>query len=245
MAVRPIHATTHRHHATPRSRLDATVYHTRVTCHSAIQDTIVRDRPTLDDMRTTAPLPVPPQPFSLMPRRRTTRMSGGPCPRRLRHIATQRTTPHERRRRQSCRRPPPPHCACHTELVAARRQLTLAHPPLRMPSAACSHTATCTATPPCRHAATLRPRAGEASVREHVSWEAGQARRERLTLHRRARRVEGTCATSEQRARSALSAHHWQPNVRRRGGDMGCGDGQQPVAVGVGPFRRQQPHEWW
>ena len=75
-----------------------------------------------------------------------------------------------------------------------------------MPSAACSHTATCTATPPCRHAATLRPRAGEASVREHVSWEAGQARRERLTLHRRARRVEGTCATSEQRARSALSA---------------------------------------
>ena len=128
VAVRPIHATTHRHHATPRSRLDATVYHTRVTCHSAIQDTIVRDRPTLDDMRTTAPLPVPPQPFSLMPRRRTTRMSGGPCPRRLRHIATQRTTPHERRRRQSCRRPPPPHCACHTELVAARRQLTLSSP---------------------------------------------------------------------------------------------------------------------
>ena len=89
-----------------------------------------------------------------------------------------------------------------------------------------------------------------ASVREHLSWdvggrEAGHARRERLTLHRRARRVEGTCATSEQRARSALSAHHWQPNVRRRGGDMGCGDGQQPVAVGVGPFRRQQPHEWW
>ena len=165
VAVRPIHATTHRHHATPRSRLDATVYHTRVTCHSAIQDTIVRDRPTLDDMRTTAPLPVPPQPFSLMPRRRTTRMSGGPCPRRLRHIATQRTTPHERRRRQSCRRPPPPHCACHTELVAARRQLTLAHPPLRMPSAAGSHTATL----PRRHAATPPPCDQGQARRQYVS----------------------------------------------------------------------------
>ena len=134
-------------------RLDATVliYHTRVTCHSAIQDTIVRDRPTLDDMRTTAPLPVPPQPFSLMPRRRTTRMSGGPCPRRLRHIATQRTTPHERRRRQSCRRPPPPHCACHTELVAAHRQLTLSSP-------SAAHALRCrlahAATPPRRHLAT-------------------------------------------------------------------------------------------
>ena len=31
-------------------------------------------------------------------------------------------------------------------------------------------------------------------------------RAERLTLHRRARRVEGTCATSEQSGRSALSA---------------------------------------
>jgi hypothetical protein len=31
-------------------------------------------------------------------------------------------------------------------------------------------------------------------------------RREQLTWHRRARRVEGTCATSEQRGRSALSA---------------------------------------
>ena len=104
-----------------------------------------------------------------------------------------------------------------------------------MPSAACSHTATCTATPPCRHAATLRPRAGQASVREHVSWEAGHARRERLTLLRRDRRVEGTCATSEQRARSALCAQRRQPDVRRRGGDVGCGDGQQPVAVCV-PF---------
>ena len=37
-------------------------------------------------------------------------------------------------------------------------------------------------------------------------------RRERLTLHRRARRVEGTCATSEQRARSALSVHRWRPD---------------------------------
>jgi hypothetical protein len=31
-------------------------------------------------------------------------------------------------------------------------------------------------------------------------------RRKQLTWYRRARRVEGTCATSEQRARSALSA---------------------------------------
>jgi hypothetical protein len=79
-----------------------------------------------------------------------------------------------------------------------------------------------------------------ASVREHLSWdvggrEAGHARRERLTLHRRARRVEGTCATSEQRAQSALSAQRRQPDVRRRGDDVGCGDGQQPVAVCV-PF---------
>ena len=44
------------------------------------------------------------------------------------------------------------------------------------------------------------------STCEHVRWEAGQIRREQLTWHRRARRVEGTCATSEQRARSALSA---------------------------------------
>ena len=39
-------------------------------------------------------------------------------------------------------------------------------------------------------------------------------RRERLTLYRRARRVEGTCANSEQRARSALSA---LPPARRYG----------------------------
>ena len=89
----------------------------------------------------------------------------GHAPRRLRHVTTQRTTPHERRRRQSCRRPPPPHCACHTELVAARRQLTLAHPPLRMPSAAGSHTATL----PRRHAATPPPCDQGQARRQYVS----------------------------------------------------------------------------
>ena len=51
----------------------------------------------------------------------------------------------------------------------------------------------------------LRPRAGGrrgVSIREHVRWEAAQMRREQLTWHRRARRVEGTCAN--QRAESAI-----------------------------------------
>ena len=186
MAVRPIHATTHRHHTT--SRRDSIPY----TCHLSFGNPR-HDRSCVTGRHSTTcgllPLCLSHRnPSRSCPAAERHECRAGHAPRRLRHVTTQRTTPHERRRRQSCRRPPPPHCACHTELVAARRQLTLAHPPLRMPSAAGSHTATL----PRRHAATLRPRAGEASVREHVSWEAGHARRERLTLHRRAR-----CAVPE------------------------------------------------
>ena len=162
VAVRPIHATTHRHHATPRSRLDATVYHTRVTCHSAIQDTIVRDRPTLDDMRTTAPLPVPPQPFSLMPRRRTTRMSGGPrpTPPRRHHNAAAASRAAVRRRRIARAIP-----WVHARSSPPAGSSPLAHPPLHTPSAAGSHTA----TPPRRHAATPPPCDQGQARRQYVS----------------------------------------------------------------------------
>ena len=59
----------------------------------------------------------------------------------------------QRRRHQLRRRPPPPHRACHTELVAARRQFTLSSP-------SAAHALCCrlahrhAATPPHRHAAT-------------------------------------------------------------------------------------------
>ena len=163
VAVRPIHATTHRHHTT--SRRDSIPY----TCHLSFGNPR-HDRSCVTGRHSTTcgllPLCLSHRnPSRSCPAAERHECRAGHAPRRLRHVTTQRTTPHERRRRQSCRRPPPPHCACHTELVAARRQLTLAHPPLRMPSAAGSHTATL----PRRHAATPPPCDQGQARRQYVS----------------------------------------------------------------------------
>ena len=56
-------------------------------------------------------------------------------------------------------------------------------------------------------------------------------RREQLTWHGRARRVEGTCATSEQRGRSALSA----PLAARRYGQGSLHTRREQGGVGSDP----------
>ena len=155
--------TGHRHHTT--SRRDSIPY----TCHLSFGNPR-HDRSCVTGRHSTTcgllPLCLSHRnPSRSCPAAERHECRAGHAPRRLRHVTTQRTTPHERRRRQSCRRPPPPHCACHTELVAARRQLTLAHPPLRMPSAAGSHTATL----PRRHAATPPPCDQGQARRQYVS----------------------------------------------------------------------------
>ena len=55
----------------------------------------------------------------------------------------------------------------------------------------------------------------------HVSLRMVDMRPERLTWHRRARRVEGTCATGEQRARCALSAPAVSAPQKRKDVRMG------------------------
>ena len=187
------HATTHRHHTS--HHVHATMQRRQYTIHVSL--VIPRHDRSCETGRHSIARGLLPlclshrNPHRSCPAAERHECRAGHAPRR--HVATQRTTmpPH----RQSRRRPPPPHRPCHTvgarSLVAARRQLTLSSP-------SAAHTLRCrlahrhAATPPHRHAATLRPRAGEASVREHVSWEAGHVRRERLTLHRRAR-----CAVPE------------------------------------------------
>ena len=110
----------------------------------------MRDRPTLDSTQTTAPLPFPPQSSPLMPRRRTTRMSGGPrpTPPRRHHNAAAASRAAVCRRRIARAIP-----WVHARSSPPAGSSPLAHPPLRTPSAAGSHTA----TPPRRHTATPPP----------------------------------------------------------------------------------------